>query len=135
MKRDQNQKLLDLDWIFYIGRSAYLHDESEAWTVGLCRQIACREQGKHMKVIFEFAMPAHWGYQKCKTRLEQPIIDSLNDTFHKFAVRFNRSEMIAKGCVNTSTRTNDWWTDEGIEIQKMILKEIGNFRIAEGIFK
>ena len=134
MQRDENGKLLDLEWIFYIGRSAYLHDESNAWTVGLCRQIACREAGKQMMVIDQFALPKHWNYQKCKKELEQPIIDILNDTFDTFAVRFNKDEMKAKGCINSSTRTNDWWTNDGIEIQKIIFKELNDFRVAQGIF-
>jgi|TARA_B110000263_G_C14883254_1_gene318342 hypothetical protein len=134
MQRDENNKLLDLEWIFYIGRSAYLHDESNAWTVGLCRQIACREAGKGMVVIDQLALPKHWNYQKCRSRLETPIIEILDDTFDKFAVRFNKDEMKAKGCINTSTRTNDWWTDNGIEIQKIVLLRLGNFRVEEGIF-
>lgn len=135
MKRNKKGNLLDCEWIFYIGRSAYLHDEANAWTVGLCRQIECREEGKHMTAIFEYKLPKHWGYQKCKASLEAPIIETLNDTFDEFSVRFNKSDMRKRGCKKTTGRTNDWWTDEGSKIQMVVIREIENFRVAEGLFK
>ena len=135
MQRDENGKLLDCDWIFYIGQSAY-SDESHAFTVGLSRQTECREYGKHMGTVDTFHLPKHWGYQKCKDRLETPILETLRDTYDTYDVRFSNQDMLRRGCKpNNSSRTDDWFTDSGVKIIKTIQKEIDNFRIAEGIFK